>query len=131
MIEALEGARDAMKRHAWTEATEALTALDRQSELLPEDLELLGSASWWTGHPDEATEALERAFAAYSDAGRRIDAARVALALAYEAFRRLAAPVGGGWLAQAERLLADEPESPTHARLGVFHAYGALMERRH
>lgn len=130
MIGILEAGRDAVRRHAWVEATEALAAIDRDGGLSPQDLELLGTASWWTGHPDEATEALERAFAAYSAAGRPIDAARVALTLAYEAFRGLAAPVGGGWLAQAERLLADEPESPIHARLGVFHALFALMQTR-
>ena len=130
MIETLEGGRDAVRRHAWTEAIEALTAVDRDGGLAPADLELLGAASWWTGHPDEATEALERAFATYASDGRSIDAARVALTLAYEAFRGLAGPVGGGWLARAERLLAGEPESPTHAWLGVFHALAALMANR-
>ncbi len=130
MIETLEGGRDAIRRHAWAEAIEALTAVDRENGLSPEDLELLGTASWWTAHPDEATEALERAFAAYADGGRGVDAARVALTLAYEAFRSLAGPIGGRWLARAERLLAEEPESPIHARLGVFHAFGALMETR-
>ena len=36
-------------------------------------------------------------------------------------------PVGGGWLAQAERLLADEPESAIHAWPLVFHSLDALM----
>jgi len=130
MIGTLEAGRDAVSRHAWAEASETLTAIDRDGGLSPPDLELLGTASWWTGHPDEATEALERAFAAYADGGSGVDAARVALTLAYEAFRSNAGPVGAGWLARAERLLADEPESPIHARLGVFHAIGALMDAR-
>ncbi len=130
MIEPLEAGRNAISRHAWTEAVEALTAVDRDGGLAPADLEMLGTASWWTGHPDESTVALERAFAGYADDGRNIDAARVALTLAYEAFRGLAIPVAGGWLARAERLLAGEPESPSHAWLGVFHALGALMEGR-
>ena len=62
MIDTLEGGRDAVARHAWTEAVEALTAADRESALSPEDLELLGTASWWAARPDEATEAFERAF---------------------------------------------------------------------
>ena len=130
MIETLEGGRDAMRRHAWTEAIEALTAVDHDGGLAPADLELLGAAMWWTGHPDEATEALERSFAAYVSDGRSIEAAGVALTLAYEAFRGLAGPVAGGWLARAERLLEGEPESPMHAWLGVFHALGALMATR-
>ncbi len=129
-METLEGGRDAVRRHAWTEAIEAFTAADRDGGLAPADLELLGAASWWTGHPDEATDALERAFATYASGGRSIDAARVAITLAYEAFRRLASPIGGGWLARAERLLAGEPESPAHAWLGVFHALAELMATR-
>ena len=127
MIETLESGRDAFNRHAWTEAIEAFTAADRDDGLSPEDLELLSTAQWWSGHPDEATEGLERAFTGYSEAGRRPEAAWVAMTLAYEAFQRLAAPVGGGWLARAERLLADEPESRMHARLAVFHSFGAVL----
>src|SRR5687767_12360067 len=96
MIETLEVGREAVKRHAWGEAVEALSAADRDGGLSPEDLELLATASWWTGHPDEATEAFERAFTAYIEAGRPLDAGRVALELAYRAFRSLNAPVGGG-----------------------------------
>jgi class 3 adenylate cyclase len=127
MIETLEGGRDAFTRHAWTEAIEAFTAADREGALSPEDLEQLATARWWSGHPDESTEGLERAFTAYSDAGRRPEAAWVAMTLAYQAFQRLEAPVGGGWLAQAERLLADEPESKMHAGLAVFRSFGAVM----
>ena len=127
MIETLESGRDAMRRHAWPEALEALTAADAAEALSPEDLELLGNAYWWSGRPDEASEAFERAFAAYSDAGQPVDAARAALELTYRAFRSLNAPVGGGWLARAGRLLAEVPESPTHAWLGVFQILGALM----
>jgi class 3 adenylate cyclase len=127
MIETLESGRNAFNRNAWTEAVEAFTAVDRDGGLSPEDLELLSAAHWWSGHPDEATDELERAFTAYNDAGRRPEAAWVAMTLAYQAFQRVNAPVGGGWLARAERLLADEPESKMHARLGVFHAFGAVM----
>src|SRR5205809_4470692 len=109
MIETLETGRDAFRRHAWAEAVEAFTIADRDGGLSPEDLEQLASASWWSGHPDESNEALERAFAAHNDAGHKTDAARVAMALAYQAFRGLAYSVGGGWVAQTERLLADEP----------------------
>ena len=127
MIGTLEEGRDAAKRHAWTEAVETLTAIDHDGGLAPEDLELLGTASWWNGLPDEATEAFERAFNAYDEAGRPVDAARAAMELAYRAFRSLNAPVGGGWLARAGRALAEVPESSSHAWLGVFQSLGALM----
>ena len=130
MIETLEEGRDAVKRHAWGEAVEALTAADREGGLSPDDLELLGTASWWNGHPDEATEAFERAFTGFSEAGRPLDAARAAMELAYRAFRSLNGPVGGGWLGQAGRLLADQPESAIHAWLLFFQSLGALMAGR-
>lgn len=131
MIETLRVGRDAAKRHSWTEAMETLAAADRQDGLSAEDLELLASAAWWAGHPDEATEALERAFTAHTDSGQPVEAARVAMMLGYQAFRRLAPSIGAGWLARAERLLEGEPESFAHAGLELFHAIGALMASRY
>jgi class 3 adenylate cyclase len=130
MIETLQVGRDAAKRHSWTEAMETLTAADRQAGLSAQDLELLATAAWWAGHPDEATEALERAFAAHTDSGQTAEAARVAMMLGYQAFRRLAPSIAAGWLARAERLLEGEPESFAHAGLELFHAIGALMASR-
>jgi hypothetical protein len=48
------------------------------------DLEALAEAAWFTAHVDVATEARERAFAAYSAEGDRIRAAELALRLARE-----------------------------------------------
>ena len=128
MIETLEAGRDAMRRHAWPEAVEGLTAADRDGGLSPDDLSLLGNAMWWSARPDEANEAFERAFAAFSEAGRPVDAAGAAFNLAYHAFRTHNEPVGLGWMARAQRLLADVPESWAHAWLGVFNTLGALMQ---
>jgi class 3 adenylate cyclase len=128
MVETVQLGRDAMDRHAWAEARDGFQAADRDGTLEPADLERLGTAAWWAGQPDEATEALERAFAGYEDAGQPSDAARVALALAYQAFRRLTVPVAAGWLARAGHMLESAPDSPSHARIVVFSALGALME---
>jgi class 3 adenylate cyclase len=130
MIDTLETARDALARHAWTEALEGFSAADKDGDLSTTDLELLSTAAWWSGRPDESTEALERAYAHHVEAGRKLDAARVALELVYRAFQRLAAPVGAGWLARAERLLESEPESPVHAALLCYEALGALLSSR-
>ena len=127
-IATLELSRDAVRRHAWAEAVEGLTAADQEQPLSPDDLELLGTAAWWAAKPEEATEALERAFASYDAAGRTEDAARVAMSLAYEAFRRLANAVGSGWQAQAERLLADLPESSLQATGRMYQAVGQIMQ---
>jgi len=130
MVDSVQLGRSAMDRHAWAEAMDSFVAADHDGGLAATDLEQLGTAAWWAGQPDEATEALERAFAGYVDAGQSGDAARVALTLAYQAFRRQAGPVAGGWLARAEHLLESEPDSPAHAIVAVFHALGALMANR-
>ena len=130
MIETVELGRDAIRRHAWTEALEAFTAADRDGDLSADTLEQLGTAAWWAGQPEAATEALERAFAEFADAGQSDDAVRVAMTLAYQAFRRRAEAIGGGWLGRAAGLLESMPESALHARLSVFYALGALMTGR-
>jgi len=130
MVEQVELGRDAMDRHAWAEAVDVFVAADEGDGLAPADLERLGAAAWWAGRPDESTEALERAVAGYTEAGASADAARVAMTLAYQAFRRQQASIGGGWLARAGRLLEAEPESSMTSRLTVFHALGALMANR-
>lgn len=126
----LELGRDAVKRHAWAEALEAFAAADREGGLAPEDLELMGDAAWWAGRPDEATDPLERAFAAFVKSGQPTQAAGVAFVLTYMAFRRQAASVGSGWLARAAGLLESEPESGMHAWSYLFTAFGALMDHR-
>jgi class 3 adenylate cyclase len=129
-VSSLERGRDAVKRHAWTEALEAFAAADGEGGLSPDDLERMGEAAWWAGRPDEATAPLERAFAAYVAAGRPIEAAGVAFRLSYTAFRRLAPSVGGGWVGRAAGLLEGVPESGMHAWLHVFAAMGAMMDHR-
>ena len=130
MVETVELARDAMSRHAWAEAMDTFAAADREAGLEPSDLERLGTASWWAGQPDAATEALERAFEGFVAAGQAGDAARVALALTYQAFRRQMGSIAGGWMARAEHLLESDPDSPERARLLVFHVLGALVASR-
>jgi class 3 adenylate cyclase len=127
MIEQLEQGREAVGRHAWAEGVDALQAADQERPLVPDDLVLLGTSAWWAGRPDESTEALERAFAAYQTADRREDAAGVALWLAYHAFRRLAPAIASGWLAQAKRLLEEFPESPLHGFVAVMEGQGTIM----
>ena len=126
----LELGREAVKRHAWAAALDAFAAAEAEDPLSPDDLELMGDASWWAGRPQEATDLEERAFAAYMAADRPTDAARVAFHLSYEAFRRLAPSVGGGWLGRAAALLEGLPESGMHAWLHVFAGMGAVMEHR-
>jgi len=127
MTTALEAGRTAVQNHDWTQAAEALGNADRDTALEADDLELLGTAMWWAADPDASNAALERAFTAYSDGGRPLDAARVAITLAYQSLRGLNSPVGGAWIGRAQEILATQPEGALHARLGIFMALGALM----
>ncbi len=126
----LELGRDAFKRHVWTDALEAFAAADREVGLSPEDLEHSGEAAWWAGKPDEAADTLERAFTAYADAGRPVEAAGVAFLLSYVAFRRQAPSVGAGWFGRAAGLLDGTPESGMHAWLHLIAGAGAVMDHR-
>jgi class 3 adenylate cyclase len=130
MTSTLEVGRDASRRHAWSDAVDAFRSADQAEPLPPEDLVLEADAAWWNGEPEAALEALERAFALYEGAGRKAEAADVAMSLAYFSARRLAMPVAGGWLGRAERLMADLPESGLHARMELFQIFPALMESR-
>jgi hypothetical protein len=73
--ELLERGRTAAARGAWREAYDVLAAVD-SAELSPEDLELIGEATSWTGPTEQCIEVRERAFSAYLESGDRKSAAR-------------------------------------------------------
>jgi class 3 adenylate cyclase len=127
MSDTLEQARKAFSEHAWDEAERAFTDADLNGGLAPPDLEQLAAAAWWAGHPDDAVEALERAYGAYERAGERSAAALVALRLARHAFERAAFSVLQGWVEVAERLLEGEPESAAHGWLAFWHMPGTYF----
>jgi hypothetical protein len=60
-------AREALDRHAWSEAYEVMTEADGAGDLAPDDLEVLAQAAWWVGQQDAASEAWERVHAACWD----------------------------------------------------------------
>lgn len=126
-MQTLEMGRKAMKRRAWNDAVTAFNEVDQEESLSPHDLELLADAAWWSGHPDESVDALERAFAGYVEAGSPSEAAGVAVLLAYLGARRQAFSVVSGWVARAHRLLENEPESTVHARLKLLEVIEPLF----
>jgi class 3 adenylate cyclase len=109
-VASLEAGREAVERHAWSEAYDLLAEAHAAGPIPPEDLERLASAAWWMGRLDDCISARERAFAAYMDANEQRRSAKVALALAKDYFFKGASSIGTGWLNRAERLLAGEPE---------------------
>jgi class 3 adenylate cyclase len=119
--ESLQVARDAAERNAWREAYEAYSKVE-QSGLPGADLERYADAAWWTAKLREAVGLRERAFAAFTAEGEGRAAARVALALANDQVGLGAYAVAGGWFANAERLLEQEPESVEHGQLALMQA---------
>ena len=118
----LGAARRALARRSWTEAFDLLTKAEAAGVSLDaDDLEALGEAALWAGHPQESIDARQRAFAAHTRAGRPRRAALVAMALVANYSLRLNHAVAGGWLSTARRLLEQEPE-------GVEHGYLAFTE---
>jgi class 3 adenylate cyclase len=121
----LDDARAAAARQAWRAAYTAYADVDDQ--LSAADLESYGEAAWWSGKLDEAIAHRERAYAAYTAEGDMLGAARTALTLSWDHDGRGSFAIAGGWLANAERLLADLPESPEHGQLGLIHALHAMF----
>jgi class 3 adenylate cyclase len=128
-MQTIESGRDAVGRRAWDEAWETLSLVDRDQGLAPHDLELLADAAWWAGHTDDSIDALERAYGGYIESGMVIEAANVAVLLAYFGMRRLAFSIGAGWRAKAARLLEGLPESPVHAYVKMLDLAEALLHR--
>jgi len=93
----------------------------------PEALEGLGAAAFFLDEAELTLDVRERAYAGYRNADRAVDAARMAIALAwdYRAFRGERA-VADGWLARARRLLAGCDPSPELAWLALREASFAL-----
>lgn len=114
--ELVERGRGAAARGSWREAYDLLVAAD-PAELAPEDLELIGEATSWSGPTESCIEARERAFRAYLARGDRSSAARVAFALVRDYHLLQAGSVAAGWGKRAERLLEDEPECSEHGYL--------------
>ena len=126
VIDALVEARAAAGRQAWRAAYGAYTAVG-DAELTPSDLENYGEAAWWSGKPDEAIALRERAYAGYTGENDELGAARMALTLSWDHDGRGSFAVAGGWLANAERLLAELPEAPEHGRMLLIHALKAMF----
>ncbi|HEX2032441.1 MAG TPA: adenylate/guanylate cyclase domain-containing protein [Actinomycetota bacterium] len=125
----VEAGRTALERHAWQEAYDMLVEADRNASLPGDGLRLLADAAWWSGQPDAALEAFERAYGAYLKEGTRSAAAMVAFELARQHAMRLAMPMAQGWMARAERLGAEDPEWPVNGWLAWMRGLIALTKQ--
>src|SRR5690606_33414346 len=85
----------------------------------PDDLVDLSAAAWFGGEHDEATDARERAYSGFDEAGRREEAAPAALRLPGLAMLAVRPWVMAGWIARGQRQLEGQPASVAHAGLAV------------
>ncbi|HEY7693316.1 MAG TPA: LuxR C-terminal-related transcriptional regulator [Gaiellaceae bacterium] len=112
--ELLAQGNEALRAVDW-ESARRLFSQALEARETPEGLEGLATAAFFLDEAELALDVRERAYAGYRAAERPVDAARVAIALAwdYRAFRGERA-VADGWLARARRLL--EGCEPTRER---------------
>jgi class 3 adenylate cyclase len=117
----LDAGREAISRHAWSEAFELLSGADAENGLSAEDLGGLAEAAWWTGRLDACIAARERAHSLHMESGARGRAAKVAMDLAKDYYAKGASSVASGWVKRAERLLEQEDEGVEHGYLARLH----------
>ena len=116
-VELVETGRDALRRHAWQEAYEALTDADRLGPATGEGLRLLAEAAYWTEHPEDTVVILERAFGAYMEEGDHPSAAMTAFRVAEQHGMRMDLSQALGWAARATRMAEEHPDWPVHGWL--------------
>jgi class 3 adenylate cyclase len=144
VLDRVEEGREAIRDGRWRDGYDLLAAAAAESELAPEDLELLAWSSYFTDEIARVVPILERAYSGYVAAGEEERAASVAVQVAHEYTSvRLQPAVGSGWLARAERLLENKAEGVAHGYLALqralesmkvhdyvaVHAYAADAER--
>lgn len=130
-------ARKAASRLDWQEAYEMLSRVDRRSGLKVEDLELLATSAFLTGHREESRRARTRAYHTYLHRGEYRWAARCAVKIGLEQISTseitqaagcLPASMSGctAWIDRASTHLAGEGEGAEHGFLLIPEAYEQL-----
>lgn len=113
----LQAGREALERHDWAAAYEALAEADRDAALSGENLMLLAEAAWFAGQPDAVIDALERAHTVFREEGDMASAAMAAFRVAEQHAMRMAMPLAGGWMSKAEEMAAAHADWPVHGYL--------------
>jgi ATP/maltotriose-dependent transcriptional regulator MalT len=106
----LERARAAAAGAQWSAAYSTLTAVDLASPLGAEDLEVLATAAYLLGRREHSLDALRRAFQLFSVSERPLRAVRCAFWLVFHLMNQGDLGQANGWLARANRLLAEQPQ---------------------
>jgi DNA-binding NarL/FixJ family response regulator len=113
----------ALEAGQWDEARAAFAAA-LATEETPQALDGMGVALWWLGETRASVAHTERAYAEFRRAGDAVAAgvAAMSLCVTWTAnFDNHAA--AGGWLARAERVLADVDPNPLQGWLWLLRGY--------
>jgi DNA-binding CsgD family transcriptional regulator len=113
----------ALEAGRWEEARAAFAAALAEDET-PQALDGMGVALWWLGETRASLAHTERAYAEFRRAGDAVAAAVAAMSLCVTwtaNFDNHAA--AGGWLARAERVLADVDPNPLQGWLWLLRGY--------
>jgi len=118
----LSEARDALGRHAWSEAFDLFSRAETEDRLSGDDLYGLASAAWFTGQADLSVEIKERAFQAFQSADDKVNAAALAFDLKTQYSYKGQPSIAAAWFRRGQALLEGEPESFAHGYLKVAQA---------
>lgn len=125
----LRNARSAHARRSWAAARAGfLAARTGDAGLCADDMDALGDCAWWLGLSDESVAAYAEAYDLYQQDRQPRKAAMSAFGVAATLFLRGEVTPASGWMARAQRLLADQPESAEHGYLLYAEVEGALEE---
>jgi DNA-binding CsgD family transcriptional regulator/predicted negative regulator of RcsB-dependent stress response len=116
----LADGRSALKAGRWEEARTAFTAALAHGEP-PAALQGLGEVLWWLGEPQASLAYHRRAYVAYQRLGDVTGAGRSAISVMDRYASNFGnAAAAAGWLARAERLIADIDHHPLRRWLSLI-----------
>jgi DNA-binding CsgD family transcriptional regulator len=130
IVDDLEQARQAFERRDWAAAYHRLSTVADHDELGPDDLMALGTAAYLAGDDDACIRAFQRGYQAGITGGDTLRAVRFAFWLGLVLDVRGEAAVGGGWVARAQRLLADHPEDVVERGYLLIHEFFRCVDRQ-
>lgn len=110
-VDELERARESFRQRDWQAAYDGFGRCDALSG---DDHDARAESAWWLGRTAEAIDAYGEAYQFHVQAGAPPRAALSAFMLAVHTRLKGDAAQSDGWMARAQRLLADVPEGAAH-----------------
>lgn len=134
----VECAREAASGGRWGEAYEIMSRVDQKAALAAEELELLSTAAFLTGHSDVSRQASLRSYQIWLNSGERRKAARSAVRLGLDRLDTAEVADASGclpaslsscstWVTHAAALLENEEECVEHGYVLVPSAFEHLV----